>query len=272
MIDIVLCCYNQEKYIEQTVKSIYSQKFSDKANLIVADDCSQDKTLEIIKSIPNPDWINLVILPNTHNLGFIKNYKRAFEQCTSDFIFILEGDDFWHFPNHLQQHVDFLTSHPEISMSMNRLTLEFVASDKTSFSPWKNSWKEYKTWSLKEQIFANRLGNLSACCFRGELIKKLPENLFDIDFADWLLGMIMAETNPIAVLQESTSTYRIQPMGQWSGMTYEEQRQDIIASANLYNEYFENKYDKYFTELIKRTNSFYSRLKIFIKKLIRWGK
>ena len=89
MIDIILCCYNQEKYIEQALTSIYLQNFSDKANLIVADDSSSDRTLEIIENIPSPAWINKVYLPSEKNMGLVQNYKRAFHACKSDFIFIL---------------------------------------------------------------------------------------------------------------------------------------------------------------------------------------
>ena len=48
-IDIILFCYNQEQYIEQALRSIYAQELPEgvSARIIVADDCSPDKTLEI---------------------------------------------------------------------------------------------------------------------------------------------------------------------------------------------------------------------------------
>lgn len=249
MIDIILCCYNQEKYIEQALTSIYLQNFSDKANLIVADDSSSDRTLEIIENIPSPAWINKVCLPSEKNMGLVQNYKRAFHACKSDFIFILEGDDFWSSPEHLKQHVEFLRNNPDISMSMNKLTLQFVVSGEKTYSYWQDDWKEFKKWNLREQILANRLGNLSGCCFRGELIRKLPNRLFKIYFADWLLGMIMAEHGDIAILEKSTSTYRIQPNGQWSGLSPEEQKKELIKCATVYDDFFKHKYRDFFSEL-----------------------
>lgn len=252
MIDIILCCYNQEKTIEKALLSIYSQVTSEKANLIIADDSSADKTLEIIKRITPPDWINQVYLEKENNLGFVKNYKRAFNSCHSDFVFILEGDDYWHSPNHIEQHLVFLRENIDISMSMNRLTLLYENSGKIDYSYWDDNWGLVKKWTLAEQIYANRLGNLSGCCFRGELIRKLPKKLFDIYFADWLLGMIMAQDGNIAIFKETTSTYRICPNGQWSRMTQEEQRLEMLKCADIYEKYFDFKYKTEFEALRAR--------------------
>ena len=48
---VVTTTYNQEKYIEQCVKSILSQKTNFKYQLIVSNDKSTDKTEEILKKL-----------------------------------------------------------------------------------------------------------------------------------------------------------------------------------------------------------------------------
>ena len=108
MIDVILCCYNQQKTITQALESIYNQEINEEINLIIADDKSKDKTLEIIKATKNPsDRITLDILEASENLGLVKNYQRAFSACKGEFVLILEGDDWWCSPNHIKQHVDF---------------------------------------------------------------------------------------------------------------------------------------------------------------------
>ena len=51
-VDVVLITYNQEQYVAQAVEGILMQRVNDdvQVRVIVADDCSKDKTLEIIKS------------------------------------------------------------------------------------------------------------------------------------------------------------------------------------------------------------------------------
>ena len=253
MIDIILCCYNQEETIRQSVESIFSQEFpkNEPVNLVIADDCSQDSTTQIIKNIIPPKQISITYLDSQQNLGLVKNYERAFKVCNGDFVFILEGDDWWHHPNHIRQHIEFLREHSDISMTWNRITFyECIGGKYTSH--WDSENKKYKTYTISEQILANRIGNLSACCFRGKYIRTLPKKLFDIGFADWLLGMIMAEKGNIAILQESTSTYRVTPNGQWSGMTAKEQRDACIKAAEEYDSFFDEKYHSDFELLKKR--------------------
>lgn len=292
MVDVILCCYNQEATITQAVQSIFSQKTSETINLIVADDASSDATVVLINEVAHREMakcheivdlggVQVSYLQNSENLGMCRNYQRAFQACNSDFVFILEGDDFWE-PNHIEQHIQFLSRHPSCSMSMNRLTIikegnrEEVRGyenrqEKKRSIPYKilrklyrctlkkylevarkrKDSKEYKTWTLREQILGNRLGNLSGCCFRGKFIRALPNRLFEISFADWLLGMIMAEYGDIAVLKESTSTYRIHLSGQWSGFSDEQKQERMLNSAKIYNAYFDNKYRKYFKKLAR---------------------
>lgn len=283
MIDIIVCCYNQEKFIKKTMQSIYSQilDVGTKVNLIIADDSSPDRTLEIIKSIEKPDWANLNILENNGNLGFVKNYQRAYKECKGDYVLILEGDDWWHDPNHMKKHIDYLKTHPEISMTMNRITTYSEATEETKTYDWDETWGDSKEYNLQEQIFINRLGNLSSCCFRGQYIRDLPEKLFNIRFADWLMGIIMAQYGNIAILKDSTSTYRVHPKGQWSGMDYVAQNEKILECAKLYDKFFEGKYKKDFDNLKstvqlnieiwnKQKNAAKTNPKAFAKKVLKF--
>ena len=50
-VSVCIVTYNQEKYIKQCVESILNQDVDFPFEVIVGDDCSTDKTLEILKSI-----------------------------------------------------------------------------------------------------------------------------------------------------------------------------------------------------------------------------
>ena len=94
-IDIILITYNQEQYIAQAVESILLQRVNDdvQVRVIVADDCSTDKTLEIIKSYEDKSPFPFVYLSVEDNMGHVRNYQRAFAACVGDYVAILEGDD-----------------------------------------------------------------------------------------------------------------------------------------------------------------------------------
>lgn len=75
-ISIVLPTYNGEQYISQSIDSILKQTFPD-WELIVVNDCSTDRTLEIVKQYAEYDHRIKIIdnninkkLPNSLNIGF----------------------------------------------------------------------------------------------------------------------------------------------------------------------------------------------------------
>ncbi len=52
-VSIVSICYNQEKYIRQALDSFVMQHADFDYEIVIADDCSTDKTPEIIKEYAN---------------------------------------------------------------------------------------------------------------------------------------------------------------------------------------------------------------------------
>ncbi len=244
-IDIILFCYKQEQYIEQALRSIYAQELPDgvSARIIVADDCSPDNTLAIIKHLAPESPFPMMFLPEEPNMGISKNYKRSFAATTADYVAILEGDDYW-LPNHLMQHVEFLQNHPECSMSMNEIT--FLHEKYNSMHVGiivKRKNAEYKLIDLHKQISeGNQLGNLSACVFHGQYLRELPANLFDITIADWMIGVMLAQRGYIAILKGSSSIYRYKESGIWAGRSIWQQHFAMLKDAKMYDQFQDGKY------------------------------
>lgn len=95
-ISVVMATYNSEKYIEQQLISLFSQtRLFDE--LIICDDCSNDNTLNIIKTITLKFKLNekVKILLNEKNTGYISNFKKGIEQTTGNLIFLCDHDDIW---------------------------------------------------------------------------------------------------------------------------------------------------------------------------------
>ena len=79
LISIVVITYNNSNYIEETLESIKSQTYNN-IELIVSDDCSTDKTVEITE-----EWIdknrdrfaNVKLITTPVNTGISKNCNRG---------------------------------------------------------------------------------------------------------------------------------------------------------------------------------------------------
>ena len=120
-VDVVLVTYNQEKYIAQAVESILMQCVNDdlRVRVIVADDCSKDKTLEIIKSYEDKSPFPFFYLPSEQNMGIAANYKRAFEATEADFVAVMEGDDWWIDSHRIQKHIECFQNHKDCVLTKN---------------------------------------------------------------------------------------------------------------------------------------------------------
>lgn len=106
-VSVVLCTFNDERYIRQSVESILNQSFSD-FEFIIWDDGSTDGTSEIVKSY-NDERIRYFYHENT-GLGAALNL--ACQQARGKYIARMDGDDV-SFSHRLKSEVGYLESHPE---------------------------------------------------------------------------------------------------------------------------------------------------------------
>lgn len=107
-ISVLLPVYNCELYIKGAIDSILNQTFSD-FELLVIDDASTDKTVEIIKSY-NDIRINLTQKPK--NLGYTDSLNYGLSCAKGEYIARMDGDDF-SLPTRFEKQVVFLDAHPE---------------------------------------------------------------------------------------------------------------------------------------------------------------
>lgn len=250
-VNIILITYNHAAYICQTLESILMQKVSANVEIIVADDCSPDNTVDLIRKYEDKTSFRFTYLSKEHNTGYIKNYQQAFAACTGDYIAVMEGDDYWVKPNHLQNHIDFLERYIDASMSYNRHIRLFEDQNREEIFEWAES-NDFEQVTTEQLALGNRIGNLSCCMFRGKHIQDIDPKLFDMEIADWMLGMYMGQFGPLLYLKDVTSAYRIHDNGQWSRMTENEQFARIIELINEYDKYFSYKYTESFTKHKRR--------------------
>jgi glycosyltransferase involved in cell wall biosynthesis len=248
---ILIITYNQEKCITECLESILIQKIPYDFEIIVSDDCSSDSTILKASQLLKQSNCNFNILINDHNIGISKNYQKGFRECNGEYIAVIEGDDYWTDPDRLNKHVTFLESHRECVMSFNRIIYYYEDSVRFVVPEWTNR-EEFEYISTSQMAGGNRIGNLSACVFRNSEIKKLNQDFYDLEIADWMLGMTLGQCGLIAYLKEVMSVYRINPNGKWSKMSQSEQNQNIIRLIDIYNEYLRFRYDKEFTQYRNR--------------------
>ena len=94
LVSYLLLTYNQEKYIKEAVESALAQTYSP-LEIIISDDCSKDKTFEIIKeTVTEYKGPHKIILNrNEQNLGIAGNVNKVMAMAKGELFVMAAGDD-----------------------------------------------------------------------------------------------------------------------------------------------------------------------------------
>jgi glycosyltransferase involved in cell wall biosynthesis len=92
-IDVIIPAYNAEKFIERTIVSVLRQTYLPE-KIIVVDDGSIDKTVEIVENISKTSKIPIVLI-SQENKGPNAARNVGLKNADSEFIALLDADDIW---------------------------------------------------------------------------------------------------------------------------------------------------------------------------------
>ena len=91
LIQIVIPCFNGEEFLEKTLRSIKEQTYQNFDCLLI-DDCSDDKSFEIIQRFTNDDT-RFRVLQNSENRGESYSVNKGWVNRRGSLISILSCDD-----------------------------------------------------------------------------------------------------------------------------------------------------------------------------------
>lgn len=103
LVSVIMPSYNTAQYIEESIKSVCAQTYTN-WELIIVDDCSTDNTDEIVASIKDE---RIRYLKNEKNCGAAVSRNRALREAKGKWIAFLDSDDLWE-PNKLELQINFM--------------------------------------------------------------------------------------------------------------------------------------------------------------------
>ena len=199
LISIIMAAYNAEKTIGQAISSVLNQTYPN-FELLVVNDCSKDRTVELVKNIAVKDS-RVRLISNAKNSGVSCTRKHGLEEAKGAWIAILDSDDAWT-PEKLEKQID-------LQKRMNADLLftgsAFMDSDGHPIDWYLHAPAEVTYRQLLKQ---NVLSNSSALV-RKELYAKhyaVGDGMHE-DFAIWL--SIMKEGKKAYGVDEPLLIYRI---------------------------------------------------------------
>jgi len=133
MVSIIIPTYNRTDLLPRAIQSVINQTYKD-WELIVVDDCSKDKTPEIIKDWERKDQRIKGILLDKNSGGPAHPRNIGIQNSHGEYIAFLDHDDEW-LPEKLEKQINFLESHPEYEFC--------YTADKIVYSDGREEIKRY---------------------------------------------------------------------------------------------------------------------------------
>ncbi len=164
---VIITAYNIEKYIEKSIQSVKDQTFKN-YEIIVIDDCSNDKTVEKIEKFQD---IKVIKHKENRCLGGARN--SGVKKASGQYIIFLDGDDYLNNPKVLEK-LDKLIENQTPDVIYMGFELTGKKSGFVIPTP-ENCTKAYR-------IAGDRYANAWSKCWKREFLEKnkleFPENRY----------------------------------------------------------------------------------------------
>lgn len=152
LVSIITPAYNSESYISQTIESVLKQTYNN-WELLITDDGSTDKTLEIVQNYAAKD--PRIHLFSINNSGAAVARNNSIKQAKGDYIAFLDSDDLW-LSKKLEVQIAFMIQNSVFLSYTNYTQIDEQSNliDKTIKPPLKLTYKD--------NLYANYIGCLTA--------------------------------------------------------------------------------------------------------------
>lgn len=117
-LSVIIVNWNGAEFVGKCLKSVFESKFNKPWEVIVVDNNSSDKSVEIIKQ-----FSQVIAIENKENVGFGSANNQALKQATGKFVFLLNPDT-QIFPDSMEKLVEKIEEEEKIAIVAPQLVNE----------------------------------------------------------------------------------------------------------------------------------------------------
>ena len=201
LVSIITPSHNAENYISSTINSVLKQTHKLWEHIII-DDCSEDKTRDIVQKFCEKDnRIKLISLKENKGPALARNF--GIESANGKYIAFLDSDDIW-YPEKLEKQINFM-KYNNCLLSYSDYEMIHHDSEKRIgiiYSPPELSYENFK--------MSNELGSLTAMYDSEKLGKIYMPNTRNRE--DWALWWEITKRGFVAKnVGDILAKYRVRP-------------------------------------------------------------
>lgn len=232
LVSVIVITYNHEAFLEQTIQGILEQQCDFPIELIIGEDKSTDRTLEICLEYQKsyPQVIRIVTWHE--NVGANANFLRCWGRARGKYVAICEGDDYWIDPAKLTKQVALMEESPGTTLSgaqIKTLPPSHIKQD--------NPKLEYYT----EEIFNGPSFHTSTFIIRVAEMK-IPACAYSVFALDYVLKVAAALQGSLRCVPDTTSVYRIHADGIYTELDDAHKHEREIAALQAISSFADEKY------------------------------
>lgn len=215
LVSVVVVTYNQEKYIGQALDSILMQKVDFPIEILIGDDCSDDRTATIVRDYEKKYPSIITAFYREKNLGSTRNAYEMYLTTKGKYIANLEGDDYWIDEKKLQKQVDFLEKNANyicccsdfVYVDLNGIPFDETRSNKMK----RDSFSMKEVFSLSDWNDSHLPSHPNTWVYRN--IFKTGEDTSIVWKAhpiagDTTIGLLLAAKGDLYTIPEKMACYR----------------------------------------------------------------
>lgn len=208
MISILVCTYNQEKYLAQALDSILMQQCDEPFEILVGDDCSTDNTGKIADDYQSRYPNKVRVVRPEKNGGASYNIIRLVNSAKGEYLSICDGDDYWLRNDVLQKQLDIFRSMPDVGMVCAKAKCYIQ-----TIGEYEGTLGYAGAEDLATMLRDNRDVAAPTIAFRRDLMLRcIAESQWYIDnnyFYDSVMAYWFAYNSTIKFIDEEVSAYRV---------------------------------------------------------------
>lgn len=127
LVSVIIPSYNHDRFVADCIQSVLNQSFQD-FEIVITDDGSSDKTVDVIRSFTDP---RIRLFVHERNQGASIASNRCIANARGKYVAMLSSDDIW-YPEKLETQVDFMEQHPEYAVVFGKV--EWINEDNQSLT------------------------------------------------------------------------------------------------------------------------------------------
>jgi len=251
-VSVAMVAYRHEQFIEQAVESVMLQETVFPYELLIGEDCSPDRTREIVLRLKRKYQDRIRLLLREKNVGMMTNFVQTLKACQGQYVALLEGDDYWTDPHKLQKQVDLLEARADYSACF---TLTRVLGDNCSSEPLYIPARHTKTDAFATEDLLQKNSIATASVMYRNIMAQINFTPFlFLKMIDWPLHVLVSLRGPIGYIPEEMACYRQHVGGLWTGWEETARLSEMIKCYCILKQVMPSKYTRRISERIIKTH------------------